>query len=75
MAMFLKENIRYSLFFMFRICFYLFSLDFRNVRLKSVTFKRILPFFTFLSPPYFIEITIMVHEKNLKKTKISKMHL
>ena len=37
-AMFLKENIRYSLFFMLRICFDLFFLNFSNVRLKSVTF-------------------------------------
>ena len=76
---FLKENIRYTLFFMFRICFYLFFLDFRNLRLKSVIFKWILPFFALLSPPYFLEITIMAHEKNLEKQKYPKcifsMHL
>ena len=39
MAMlFSKENIRYSIFFMFRNCFDLFGLNFRNVRLKSVNF-------------------------------------
>ena len=38
MAMFFQENIRYSLFFMLTICFDLFFLDFRNMRLKSVTF-------------------------------------
>ena len=36
---FFKENIRYSIFFMFRNCFDLFGLNFRNVRLKSVNFK------------------------------------
>ena len=60
---------------MFRICFDLFVLNFRNVRLKSVNFKWIVSFFTFLSRPYHLEITIMVRVKNLKKTMISIMHL
>ena len=42
------------------------------MRLKSVSFKWILHFFTFLSPPYFLEITNMVHEKNLKKHRYPK---
>ena len=72
MAKFLKRKYPYALFFKFRICFYLFFLNFRNVRLKYVSFKWILHFFTFLSPPYFLEITNMVHEKNLKKHRYPK---
>ena len=52
--------------------FFRFFLNFRNVRLKSVSFKWILHFFTFLSLPYFLEIENMVHEKNLKKQRYPK---
>ena len=69
---FLKENILYSLVFMLRICFDLFFLYFRNVRLKSVTFLVNCAIFTFLSAPYYQELTIMVHEKNLKKQSYPK---
>ena len=76
MAMFfLKENIRYSIFFMFRNCFDLYGLNFRNVRLKSANFYRIMLFFTVLSPPYLLEIKIMVREKNLKNKDIHNSSL
>ena len=47
---FFKENILYSIFFMFRNCFDLFGLNFRNVRLKSVFFVNCVIFYT---PPHF----------------------
>ena len=72
MFSFFKKKCPLLIIFYVKILFRSFFLDFRNVRLKSVTFQLIVPFITFLSSPYFLEITIMVHEKN---TMISKMHL
>ena len=69
-AMLLKR--KYPLFniFMFRTCFDLFVLNFRNVRLKSVNFLVNCVFFIFLLPPYLQEITIIhVYAEKILKNK------
>ena len=59
---------------MFRISFDLFVQNFRNMWLQFVNFSESCHFLK-LSPPYLLEITIVVLEKKSKKnTKASKMH-
>ena len=62
MAIFFKENLRYSIFFMFRNCFDLCEAKICHFLVNCVIFS-------ILSPPYLLEIKIMVREKNLKKNK------